>query len=159
MPTSPDLCSTALSLFDLKALYVLRNNIAGLLTIQRRSQSALARAVMGDSERGRKDKSWINKFLNGTREIQLKDLDAIAQFFGVQPYQLFQPGTIALTERRSGRDRRRGQERRMNLVGRVRGIPDVERLAASALGQLEHELTHPPRARKPRRKSKKTTVA
>ena len=76
-----------LPMSDLSALYIIRTNIAGLLTTRHQSQVDLASWL-------RKDKSWINKFLNGTREIQLKDLDRIADFFGLATYQLFQPGVV-----------------------------------------------------------------
>lgn len=88
-----------------RAVPMLRDNILGLLRDQHESQVALAEWV------GHK-KAWLNKFLNGHREIQIEDLDRIADFFHVELYQLFQPGISSRTERRSGRDRRAGRERR-----------------------------------------------
>ena len=123
--------------YELRALYLLRNNIAGLLTVRRANQTDLAFALG-------KDKSWINKFLNGTREIQLKDLDAIASFFGCATYQLFQPGAAHITERRSGKDRRTGYDRRISQRDRQRARLDDDsiRNAVSYAHRAERELTH-----------------
>lgn len=100
-----------LPMSDLRALHLIRANISALLTARRQSQTELAFWM-------RKGKSWINKFLNGTREIQLKDLDRIADFFGIATYQLFQPGISPLTERRKGYDRRSGSDRRVGHTHR-----------------------------------------
>jgi transcriptional regulator with XRE-family HTH domain len=92
---------------DLRALHVIRTNISGLLYQRKQSQSDLASWL-------NKDKSWMNKFLNGSRQIQLKHLDRIADFFGLATYQLFQPGIVPGSERRSGRERRSGHDRRVS---------------------------------------------
>jgi transcriptional regulator with XRE-family HTH domain len=92
---------------DLRALYIIRTNISGLLYQRKQSQTDLASWL-------NKDKSWINKFLNGSREVQLKDLDRIADFFGLATYQLFQPGIVSESERRAGRERRGGHDRRVS---------------------------------------------
>lgn len=60
---------------------------------------------------------WISKILAGTRGVQLKDLDRIADFFGLTVAQLLTHGTGFETERRhaqrrTGIDRRNGRERR-----------------------------------------------
>lgn len=96
---------------DLKSLYILRENIRKLLLVRREEQKALA-------EWCGHDKSWMNKFLNEGRGIRVGDFDKIASFFGVEPYQLFQPGISAITERRTSTDRRTGQERRVGHAGR-----------------------------------------
>jgi hypothetical protein len=88
------------------ALTLLRRNIEALLEGRKESQTTLAFALSHD-------KSWLNKFLRGSREIQFSDLDKIAQFIGVATYQLFQPGISALTERRSQLARRSGRDRRV----------------------------------------------
>lgn len=101
-------------LYTTKALIVLKRNLAHLLTDRKENQATLARAV-GHS------KAWINKFLNDTTdrtEIKIKDVDQLASFFGVEPYQLFQPGISRLTERRTGVERRSGRERRIGAQGR-----------------------------------------
>lgn len=91
---------------QLRATQIMRENISALLSARKQSQSDLASWL-------RKDKSWINKFLNGHRQIQLKDLDRIADFFGLATFQLFQPGISPLTERRRSGDRRSGHDRRV----------------------------------------------
>jgi len=108
---------------DLRALYLIRTNISGLLYQRKQSQADLASWL-------NKDKSWINKFLNGTRQIQLKDLDRIADFFGLATYQLFQPGVVPGSERRHGRDRRDGHDRRVSHTHRhmVSGASEIDRL-------------------------------
>ena len=108
---------------DLHALYIIRTNIGGLLHARKQNQVDLASWLQ-------KDKSWINKFLNGSREIQLKDLDRIADFFGLATYQLFQPGVVAGTERRTGRERRSGHDRRVSNLHRqmISMASEIERL-------------------------------
>lgn len=96
---------------DLRALHLIRTNISGLLYQRKQSQADLAGWL-------HKDKSWMNKFLNGSRQIQLKDLDRIADFFGLVTYQLFQPGVVPGSERRRGRDRRSGHDRRVSHAHR-----------------------------------------
>lgn len=89
----------------LKATVIMRENVKSLLLARKESQSDLAKWL-------RHTRSWINKFLNGERQMQMKDLDRVADFFGIATYQLFQPGISALTERRK-RDRRSNRERRI----------------------------------------------
>jgi transcriptional regulator with XRE-family HTH domain len=95
-----------------KAAVQLRENIKTLLRIHKVDQKDVAMAM------GRHP-TTLNKFLQGTREIQFKDLDAIADFFGVATYELFQPGGNTLTERRSGQERRSGRERRVGHAHRM----------------------------------------
>jgi len=97
---------------DLKALYILKENVRVLMDMRRVDQPGMAKWV-GHS------KAWINKFLNDPiAEIQIKDLDKMAEILGVSTYQLFQPGISRMAERRHAGDRRSGQERRMGQVGR-----------------------------------------
>lgn len=91
---------------SLRADYVLRQNIQTLLHSRKETQSDLAKWMQ-------KDKTWINKFLLGKRGLQIKDLDRIADFFGLEAYELFRPGISSLTERRK-KDRRQGQDRRIS---------------------------------------------
>lgn len=98
----------------IKGLIVLKRNIAQLLADRHENQVQLARAC------GHK-KSWINKFFKdetNTVELQLRDLDKIADFFGIEVHQLFQPGIGRLTERRLHLDRRATAERRIGHQGR-----------------------------------------
>lgn len=108
---------------DLRALFLIRTNISGLLHARKQSQADLA-SWLG------KGRSWMNKFLNGTREIQLKDLDRIADFFGLATYQLFQPGVVPGSERRSGRERRSGHDRRVSNAQRqmIAVASEIDRL-------------------------------
>ena len=66
---------------------------------------------------------WISKILCGDRAVRLKDLDFVANFFGIATYQLFQPGISPLTERRSNRDPRSGRDRRISDAQRVMQMP------------------------------------
>ncbi len=111
MPSLNMLTVYSLPMSDLRALHLIRTNISALLYARKQSQVDLASWM-------RRDKSWLNKFLNGTREVQLKDLDRIADFFGLATYQLFQPGVSPATERRSGRERRSGHDRRVSHAHR-----------------------------------------
>lgn len=89
-----------------RAVVQLRLNIEDLLLTHKESQKALA-------DHMNVDPSTLNKFLKGTREVQLADLDAIADFFHISTYQLFQPGISARTDRRVAK-RRSGRERRIS---------------------------------------------
>lgn len=86
---------------------MLVHNIQALLAARKEDQSSLAMWCY-------KKPSWINKILRGQREMQFKDLDRVADFFGVATYQLFQPGISAVGERRKGIDRRGGRDRRIS---------------------------------------------
>lgn len=96
----------------MQAQYLLRENIKAILRARGEDASALS-GWLGH------DKSWINKILNGHRDMQIEDFDRVADFLGIATYQLFQPGISRLTERRQNRDRRAGAERRIGHKGRV----------------------------------------
>lgn len=115
--------------FQRKAAHILRENVRVLLDARKEEQIALARHCGHD-------KSWINKFLNEGRGVTLKDFDKIASFFGVETYQLFQPGISRLTERRIGADRRAGDERRVGHQGRALAMlrTELNKLPAVAHG-------------------------
>ncbi len=107
----------------LRAVNQLRENIRALLQIRKEEQKSLAFAASIDP-------STLSKFLKGEREIQLANLDAVADFFGIATYQLFQPGISRLTERRIaerrvGRDRRIGHAQRQ--LGALRADIDAAR--------------------------------
>src|SRR3990167_264560 len=79
----------------------------------------------------RRSDPWLSKlFTDENRNIPLKSLDRIADFFGIATYQLFQPGISHLTERRKSTDRRSGQDRRVSraMLG-ASGATDAELLA------------------------------
>lgn len=135
-PTSPvvTMHATVESQFTRKTLYILRENIRSLLIARKEDQVALARWCGHD-------KSWLNKFLNEGRGIRLADLDRIGAFFGVEAYQLLQPGISRLTERRSDVERRTNTDRRIGHTGRlVRALQSevnkVPRLAAPSRGSV-----------------------
>lgn len=102
----------------LKAQIQLKRNIDAMLAARGQTRADLARWC-------RRSDAWISKiYAVELRAFPAEYLDRIADFFGLATYQLFQPGISPLTERRGGRDRRRGQERRLShLTGLLR--PDV----------------------------------
>lgn len=116
----------------MQAKHTLRENIKALLLGRKEDASTLA-SWLGH------DKSWINKILNGHRDMQIEDFDKVADFFGVATYQLFQPGISALTERRvryddrrSSRDRRISHEQRImrGVASRIDRVKDNPHEAA-----------------------------
>lgn len=104
--------------FVRKSLYVLRENIRALLDARKEDQKTLA-------DWCGHDKSWMNKFLNEGRGIRVGDFDKIASFFGIEVYQLFQPGISRVTERRKG-DRRIDRERRIGVQARLASSLQLE---------------------------------
>ena len=88
----------------LKVEFVLTQNIKALLHERRIPAKDLAFAV-GHSQ------AWLSKVLRGERQLRTQDLDPIAEFFGLLPYELLSPGISTLTERRSGVERRRHERR------------------------------------------------
>ena len=111
----------------MKVGVLLRHNIDTLLRARGQTRHDLAFAC------GRTD-AWLSKILSEKRTAQanglpVKYLDKIADFFGIATYQLFQPGISPLTERRSGRDRRTGLDRRVSNAQRSlrpAHTPDME---------------------------------
>lgn len=92
----------------LKPAIILKRNVDHLLTTQHKKRHDLAQWC-------RIDPSWVSAVLNdpsATKTFSMHHLGAIADFFGVEPYQLLMPGLSLWSERRSGRDRRSGHERR-----------------------------------------------
>lgn len=115
-PFGPRLCyrndSTSADTIDAKGqtdsvkhtVQVFRENVLSLLQARNEDASSLAFWC-------KHDKSWMSKILTGERVVKLTDIDKIADFFGLSPYQLFQPGISLMTERRIG-ERRSGNDRR-----------------------------------------------
>lgn len=89
-------------------------NIRSLLHARGQDQRALASWV-GHHE------TWLSKVMREDRGVRLKDLDRIADFFGISVHQLLAPGVSTVSERRRG-PRRSGRERR-NPVDRRQGTP------------------------------------
>jgi transcriptional regulator with XRE-family HTH domain len=100
----------------LRAVNLLRENIRSLLRARGTNQKELSFFL-------RRHPTTINKFLKGTREVQLADLDRMADFFGLATYQLFQPGISPLTERRSGKERRKLPDRRIGYAAHIAPEP------------------------------------
>lgn len=116
---------------DLKADRLLAENIRTLLRIRRIDDSALAMWC------GHKP-AWISKILSGERGMPVKELDRVADFFGLTVCQLFEPGISPLTERRITQrrgvhDRRSGFDRRTPDEMRPALHPDVPPLRKKRL--------------------------
>lgn len=136
----------------LKASELLKHNIDALLQARGQNKAELARWC-------RRSRSWMDKiFSEDRREVPLKYLDRIADFFGIATYQLFQPGISPLTERRKA-ERRAGTDRRVSraVLSEKRGDTDLmqviralsqsgrEQAIAELMRILDREL-RPPRA-------------
>lgn len=97
----------------MKALPLLKHNIDTLLARRGETRRQLAEWVRQSTDKKKTD-PWISRiFTREEREFQIKYLDRIASYFGIEVYQLFMPNISSLTERRSGRDRRSGVDRRI----------------------------------------------
>ena len=108
---------------NMRANALLKHNIDTLLTERGQKRKDLAQWC-------HRTESWISKiFQTDKREIPLKYLDRIADFFGLATYQLFQPGRSTTTERRRA-ERRFGSERRIGPQGRSLGALRAEIEAA-----------------------------
>lgn len=93
---------------NVKANHLLKSNVDALLKARGHTRKDLARYC-------RRSESWISQiFRDRDRNIPIKYLDKMAEFFGLATYQLLQPGISPLTERRRGRDRRSGRDRRIS---------------------------------------------
>lgn len=117
----------------MRANLLLKHNIDALLRARGQTRKDLAMWC-------HRTESWISKiFLNANREIPLKYLDRIADFFGLATYQLFAPGISPLTERRKGHERRNGKDRRIGQRGRELQIVanEMSRLRRDALTATE----------------------
>lgn len=98
----------------MKANELMKRNIDALLQARQLKRKDLA-------EWCRKGESWISKIMKeDRREFPMKYWDRIADFFGIAPYQLLQPGMSFVTERRKA-ERRSGKDRRLSAMNqRVR---------------------------------------
>lgn len=99
-------------MLKLKADRLLKHNIDSLLKARGQTRHELALYC-------RRSDAWLSKIMSGDesggdRNVPLKYLDRIADFFGVATYQLFQPGISPLTERRLVHERRSGRDRRIS---------------------------------------------
>lgn len=91
----------------LRANLLLKQNIDGLLQDRGYTRKDLAQWC-------HRTEGWISKiFRRPEREFPTKYLDRMADFFGLQAWQLFQPGITRASERRKRIDRRQRAERRV----------------------------------------------
>lgn len=91
----------------------IRTNLLALLHRDRVTPAALSFACGHN-------RSWMSRFLQRKRhELQLADLDRIADFFAVATYDLFRPSAGSITDRRKIRERRSGLERRVGHAQRT----------------------------------------
>lgn len=107
--TGISLCGNDLRPMTRKTAEEVRLNIEALLRRDGVTPAALAGAL-------RKHRSWMSRFLARKRhELQLCDLDKIADFFQVTPYDLLRPSGGSVTNRRRTKlERRSGIERRVS---------------------------------------------
>lgn len=123
----------------MKANQLIKHNIDTLLKARGQTRRDLASWVRQSIDAKKVD-PWISQiFGNSDREFQTKYLDRIADFFGLSVYQLFQPGISPLTERRKGRDRRSGRERRVShLTSQIQAAlsPTSAQLAEADIADL-----------------------
>jgi transcriptional regulator with XRE-family HTH domain len=92
------------------ALEILRRRVDALLQHSGRTRKDLA-IYLG------KQPSWSTDFFQGRHGVGLKDLDRLARFFGVSVPSLFEMDGYRFRDRRrgqrrAGRERRLGQDRR-----------------------------------------------
>lgn len=93
----------------------IRANVRELLDMRRLTQAELAKRL-GVSQ------PWVSKRLSGTTPFHIKDLDVIADVFGLSPGQLMCVGFGTLDRRQTERDRRSGEERRRNPLPRLESL-------------------------------------
>lgn len=87
---------------------LLLQNIRSLLRARGQTQRDLA-DWMGHHE------TWLSKIMQENRGMRMKEVDRVADFFGLKAHQLLQPGISVERrrgERRAGRERRGGIDRR-----------------------------------------------
>src|SRR5688572_6986034 len=93
----------------LKSHLLLKENIDALLEARHLRRKDLALWC-------RRSEAWLSQiFTSPERNVPLKYLDRIADFFNLATYQLFQPGISGLYERRKA-ERRSGKDRRLSAV-------------------------------------------
>ncbi len=136
---------------ELKAVNLLKHNIDEMLHARRQKRKDLAMWC-------HRSEAWLSQiFIDENRNVPLKYLDRIADFFGIATYQLLQPGISPLTERRA-KTRRSGRDRRISnaVLSERAGDVDVMQVIRAlsrggreqAMGELmkilDRELRPPP---------------
>lgn len=89
----------------MKAARIVAENVSALLKRENYHQTDLAQHC-------KRSDPWVSQFLRGERTWQLDDLDKVADFFGMDTFELFRPGIAQRSERR-GVQRRAGVDRRV----------------------------------------------
>ncbi len=118
-----------------KANVLLKRNIDALLKARGHTQRDLADWCHRTEE-------WLSKALrDDKRGIPVKYFDRMADFFGIEAYQLLAPGMSALSERRSGIERRTMIERRVGRSGLMKPKMAASVSNHTALVQLISYLT------------------
>lgn len=113
----------------MKAVSLLLHNIDAILNRRGQTRHELAVWVRQSVDKKKVD-PWISGiFTKANREFQMKYLDRIAGFFGLEVYQLFQPGISTASERRKGIERRGGMDRRIGRSEAIRKPPTREALS------------------------------
>jgi hypothetical protein len=93
----------------MKASYLFKSNIEALLRARGHTKHDLAQWC-------RRTDAWLSKIMGkDDRNLPMKYLDRIADFFGLSAYQLFQPGITPYLDRRQ-RQRRSGTDRRLSVA-------------------------------------------
>lgn len=109
---------------SLKSHLLLKENIDALLSDRHLRRKDLAQWC-------RRSESWLSQiFTSPERNVPLKYLDRIADFFNVSVYQLFQPGISQRFERRKA-ERRSGKDRRLSAMNQ-----QVRATLSEAVAQL-----------------------
>lgn len=117
----------------LKAHILLKRNIDAILQARGLKRKDLAQWC-------HRTESWLSQiFIDDERNVPLKYLDRIADFFGLATYQLFQPGIGGASERRKGGDRRSGQDRR---ISRHTMTPTVASLVSEIQSLQPKDVPH-----------------
>lgn len=112
---------------SVKSHILLKENIDALLSQRGQRRKDLAQWC-------RRTEGWLSQiFTNPERNVPLKYLDRIADFFGLATYQLFQPGIASRSERRSGLDRRSRKDRRISSLNTA-----VRESVSAAIANLSH---------------------
>jgi len=117
----------------LKAHVLLKQNIDALLKARHLKRKDLAAWC-------RRSESWLSQiFRSDERNVPLKYLDRIADFFRLETYQLFQLGVVPNTDRRGGTDRRTLRDRRVNRAEDILKPPPTFAELAARANQLSPE--------------------
>ncbi len=114
--------------WEMKAGYLFKLNVEALLRQRGHTHHDLAQWC-------HRTDAWLSKILGkDDRNLPLKYIDRIADFFGLETYQLFAPGITPLTERRHAK-RRVLKDRRM-AAAVENEIPAADRRALDQLNAL-----------------------